>query len=116
MTKKQVMKSIFEKATEMGLKTERIGLSKEKSITTGREKRYADIRILILNDSENSDYKNGIFAGMIEVEASICRMGGDTTPEELLEAAEEIRLAAEFVKACQSMDLSYREDINGNAA
>lgn len=43
----------------------------------------------------------------VEISASICRMGGSPTAEELLEAADQIRRGAELVADLQSMNLSY---------
>ena len=43
-------------------------------------------------------------------------MGGNPDAEELLDAADQIRRAGELVKAFESMDLSYREDSEGNVA
>ena len=42
--------------------------------------------------------------------ASLASMGGNSTPEDLLEAADIIRRGAELVKELESMNLSYTED------
>ena len=47
----------------------------------------------------------------IEVKASIFRMGGETTPDELLAAAEEIKRGAELARELQKMNLSYSEKL-----
>lgn len=57
-----------------------------------------------------------IKAGHFEISAAVSRMGGSPDVDELLTAADQIRCAAEFVKACSEMELSYREDADGNPA
>ena len=56
------------------------------------------------------------YAGHFEASAAVRRMGGEPDADELLDAAEQIRLAAEFVKACGRLDFSFREDMYGNEA
>ena len=46
-----------------------------------------------------------------EFQASIATMGGNPTPEELIESAERIRAAAELVRELTGMELEYREEI-----
>ena len=47
----------------------------------------------------------------VEVSASIATMGGDPSADELLEAADTIRRAAELVKELEAMNLSYTHRI-----
>ena len=109
MTKKEVEKRIIDKATEMGLKAGYNELFGGLFISLNTETKYADFLIGDRLDSEKTDWANGIYKGELEISANICRMGGDTSPEELFMAADQIRLAAEFAKACEELDLSYTE-------
>ncbi len=43
----------------------------------------------------------------VEVQASVRKMGGQPTAEELFEAADQIRRGAELMRHLQSMDLRY---------
>ena len=107
MTKETAMNNLLTAARNWGLRTGTYGTG-TNFIAIDAEEEYAMFTIWERIDKENSDYANGIFAGYFEVEASISRMGGNTTPEDLLEAAKQIKLAAEFAKECESMDLSFR--------
>lgn len=110
MTKMEAEKTIIRKAKEMGLKAGHSDWDGSLFVRIDDATRYADFRIWERPDSENTDWDNGIYAGYFEVEAFISRMG-ESSPAELLRAAEQIRLAAEFVKACEGLDLSFRQEV-----
>ena len=56
---------------------------------------------------EKTDWENRIGCIEIEASASVSRMGGSPTPEELLKAADEIARGAKFTAELQNMKLSY---------
>ena len=114
MTKKDALNRLFEEAKKRGFKAG-YGWQSNPYISIDSDTKFADFQIFERFDEENSDWENHIEAGYFEVKASICRMGGDTTPEELLEAAEQIRLTAEFAKECESMNLSFTEILGKEA-
>ena len=61
--------------------------------------------------SPDSDWTGGKVRIDIAVCASVRRMGGSPTVEELLHTADEIRRGAELVRELQGMDLSYIHNI-----
>ena len=61
--------------------------------------------------SPDSDWTGGKVRIDIAVCASVGRMGGMPTVEELLQTADEIRRGAEMVRELQGMDLSYIHNI-----
>lgn len=69
---------------------------------------YIDVSIMERLDGANCDFENGIAAYRVEVHSSVRKMGGNPTPEELLDAADQIRRGAELTKNLQEMDLCYR--------
>ena len=78
-------------------------------ITASGNAGYVNISLLDVPDFPMCDFASGRFEGRIEVTASVSRMGGNPTPEELLNAAEQIREAALLVRELQSADLGYSE-------
>ena len=54
--------------------------------------------------------KKRIAAYTVDVKVSIRKMGGNPTPEELLEAADQIRRGAELARNLQGMGLAYTEE------
>ena len=117
MTRQEVFTKIMDTAMAHGFQT---GYNKSSDsypwISDKSARRYTNIQLTEKYDVERTDYKNGIYAGHIEISASVSRMGGNPDAEELLDAADQIRRAGELVKAFESMDLSYRETANDEAA
>ena len=54
--------------------------------------------------------KKKVAAYTVDVKASVRKMGGNPTPEELLDAADQIRRGAELARNLQEMDLAYTEE------
>ncbi len=108
MTRTQALERITAKAEAMGLKSGEYNGSTWVSVTG--QPGYSHITITEKIDSERCDYKNGVFAGHFEISAEVSRMGGAPTAEELFEAAEQIKKAAEFVKACEEEGFSFTEN------
>ena len=116
MTRTEALARITAKANEMGLKSGDSEWNNAIWVSVTGQPGYIHISITENYDTGRCDYANGIYAGHFTVSAEVSRMGGAPTPDELFAAADEIRLAAEFAKACEDIDLSYREDTEGNAA
>lgn len=60
-------------------------------------------------DTEGTDWRNGVVETAITVTASVRKMGGSPSPEELLKTADEIRRGAELLAELQSMHLTFTE-------
>lgn len=116
MTRKEALKAVMDKANKMGLENTYDVISRICQITADVWERYVRVSIVELPDYDLCDYERGIYAGHFEASAAVRRMGGSPNADELLEAAEQIRLAAEFVKACDQADFTFREDMNDNEA
>lgn len=54
-----------------------------------------------------SDWKSGKVRISVAASASVSRMGGDPTPDELLRTADEIRRGAELLRELRHMELFY---------
>lgn len=78
-------------------------------ITTNEKTSYVTICLSDVPDFQKCDYAKGHIVGHVEVTASISRMGGNPTPEELINAAEQIKEAALLVQELQGSDLAYSE-------
>ena len=78
-------------------------------ITTAEKTSYINICLSDVLEFQKCDYAKGHIVGHVEVTASISRMGGNPTPDELLNAAEQIREAALLVRELQGSDLAYSE-------
>ncbi|MBR6313019.1 MAG: hypothetical protein IKR49_00075 [Clostridia bacterium] len=112
MTRNEIVQAIMAKATETGLKSS----TDPKGgcwIEIDSETRYATITVFETLDFNRCDIEKQIKAGHFEISAAVSRMGGSPDVDELLTAADQIRCAAEFVKACSKMELSYRVDADG---
>ena len=72
---------------------------------TGQD--YINIQIFQNSNLDKTDWEKRI--GCIEIEAcaSVSRMGGSPSTEELLKAADEIARGAKFTAEIQSIGLSY---------
>ena len=104
MTKQEVNEIITSKAAEYGFEIEENSMGWNNK-RTGQD--YINIQIFQNSNLEKTDWEKRI--GYIDIEtcASVSRMGGNPTPEELLQAADEIARGAKFTAELQSMGLSY---------
>ena len=90
----------------------RFGIKREGERITevaGKEERDISIRIFESPNFEKSDIENRIGVSDIEIRTSICRMGGEPTMDELLEAADEIERGAKLTNDLRSLHLSIEE-------
>lgn len=77
---------------------------------------FADIKSEELNftyqtrTTENTDWDARHVEEEVKITASVRKMGGTPTPEELLKTADEIKRGAELVAELQAMDLTWSED------
>lgn len=60
--------------------------------------------------TENTDWMAHRVEQEAELAASVRKMGGNPTPEELLKTADEIRRGAELVKELNQMNLTWTEE------
>ena len=104
MTKKEIAEIIESKAAEYGFEIEENSLGWNNK-RTGED--YISIQIFQNNNLDKTDWENRKACIDIEACASVSRMGGSPTPEELLKAADEIARGAKFTAELQSMGLSY---------
>ena len=104
MTKKEINEIIESKAAEYGFEMEENSLGWNNK-HTGQD--YINIQIFQNSNLEKTDWEKRIGCIEIEANASVSRMGGSPTPEELLKAADEIARGAKFTAELQSMGLSY---------
>ncbi len=104
MNKQEIIKIIESSAAEYGFEIEEnsMGWSNKH---TGQE--YINIQISQNSNPEKTDWENRKACIEIEAIASVGRMGGSPTPEELMKAADEIERGAKFTAELQSMKLSY---------
>lgn len=113
MTRNEVVQKIEAKVAELGLKS---GYSNDWGgwVAADSKNSYIFISVLDMIDFEHLDDAKGVKAGHFVVNATVRKMGGCPSIDELYAASDQIRLAAEFVKACSEMNLTYREDADGN--
>ncbi len=106
MTKKEIAEIINSKAAEYGFELEEnsMGWSNKR---TGQD--YINIQIFQSRNLGKTDWEKRIGCIDIEACASVSRMGGSPTTEELLKAADEIARGAKFTAELQSMGLSYEK-------
>ena len=106
MTKKEITEIIESKAAEYGftMQENTVGWANESD-------RDTCIRIGIHKetDCEKTDWEARKVCQSIKANASICQMGENPTPEELLKAADEIARGAKFTAEINGMDLSCIE-------
>ena len=106
MTKQEIAKIIADKAAEYGFEIEEnsVGWNNKRN-----DQSYINIEICPNINYDKTDWENHKIFTDIEVSASVRRMGGNPTPEELLRAAKEIERAARLTAELQLMNLSYEE-------
>lgn len=104
MIKQEIAGIINSKAAEYGFELEEnsMGWSNKR---TGQD--YINIQIFQNSNIDKTDWEKRIGCIEIEASASVSRMGGSPTPEDLLKAADEIARGAKFTAEVQSMGLSY---------
>lgn len=108
MTKNEVSEIIRNKARAHGFETsEEMGhhgfpdiLSEELNFT------YSN------TPTENTDWRAGILEQTLTITASVRRMGGQPTAEELLQTADEVRRGAELLIELQGIDLTWKEQFS----
>lgn len=104
MSKQEIAEVIERKAAEYGFEIERYTTSWS---TRQTRESYVRIDILEKENDEKSSWEDRKAWRDIKASGSICQMGGDETPEELLKAAEEIARGARFAAELNSLGLSY---------
>ena len=104
MTEQEVNEIITSKAAEYGFEIEENSMGWNNK-RTGQN--YINIQIFQNSNLEKTDWENHKACIDIEASASVSRMGGSPTPEELLKAADEIARGAKFTAELQNMKLSY---------
>ena len=105
MTKAQVNKKIKAVAQTHGFgATEQPGFQGMTEIIS----RELNFTYMILN-TENTDWAAHRIEQSLTVTASVRRMGGQPTVEELLKTADEIRRGAELAAEIQEMNLTWTE-------
>lgn len=60
-------------------------------------------------NTKDTDWKAGRIVKKVTFTASVRKMGGEPSVEELLKTADEIKRGAELMSALQSLDLTYIE-------
>lgn len=69
---------------------------------------WVGFRVYDMEDAEY-DFDNRKITAGFRIAATVRRMGGETSPEELLEASLQIQRAATMVKQFELMDLTYTQ-------
>ena len=106
MTKQEIAEIIESKAAKYGFQMRKVSLG---WMTPQGDNTFARVEIFAKDNSEKTCWEERRVWVDIKAEGSICRMGGNTTPEQLLKAADEITRAARMVEEIQNMNLSYIE-------
>lgn len=106
MTWMEVAEIIKETAEKHGFSTEWDTLKGFPDIVQEKEA-LAHIGVWVPINYEKYDKESGTAIYKPEIRTWICHMGGAKTPEELLEAAEQIRRVAELAEELRGLDLSY---------
>ena len=110
MTMQEVKDIIIAKAAAYGFAAKEESFSTMPQIERATES-YINIQFFTETNYEKTDFGNGIYCLDVEVNASVCRMNPNATPEELLVAAEEIKRGALLTKELQEMRLSYIHEV-----
>ena len=107
MTRQELNHIIETKAAAYGFGIKREG--ERITEVTGTQESYISIRIFERPDFEKSDLENRIGVSDIEIRTSICRMGGEPTMDELIEAADESERGAKLTNDLRSQHLAIEE-------
>lgn len=107
MTKNEVRDIIRERAMEYGFEVGKMDGWNGFPDIISEELNF----FFITEPTENTDWRAGILEQTLTITASVRRMGGHPTAEELWKTAEEIRHGAELMLALQKENLTWREEI-----
>ena len=107
MTKNEVIKTIKNEIWMNGFQPDTDERFSPLPFLKGEGDLYIAVSIRERLDFGNCDFEKKVAAYTVDVKASIRKMGGNPTPEELLEAADQIRRGAERARNLQGMNLSY---------
>ena len=107
MTKNDIISILKETAAKHGFTTEKSSWSCWPIITES-ETHYLNFAITD-KYAEDTDWSKREVEIQIHIRASLASMGGNPTPEELIQAAEIIRKGALLVQELEAMNLSYTE-------
>ena len=110
MTKNEVIQTIKDEIRMNGFQPEMDERFSQMPFLKGESDLYIAVRIRERLDFANCDFEKKIAAYTVDVEASVRKMGGNPTPEELLDAANQIRRGAELARNLQGMNLAYTEE------
>ena len=105
MTKAQINRIIKETAEKHGFDTtEEAGFQGFSEIKSEELNFMYDVRY-----TENTDWQKGIIEMKLTVSASVRKMGGHPTIEDLFNTAEEIDSGAQLLEELENMDLTWIE-------
>lgn len=105
MTKKELSEIITKTANAHGFETE-----EGAGIMGFPEIQSEELNFIYMRKtSKDTDWEKGIYKVDLRIYASVCKMGGRPTPEELLKTADEVKRGAELTAELQSMNLSWIE-------
>lgn len=107
MTKNEVIEAIKNEIWMNGFQPETDERFSPLPFLKGESDLYIAVSIRERLDFGNCDFEKKVAAYTVDVKASIRKMGGNPTPEELLEAADQIRRGAELARNLQGMNISY---------
>lgn len=110
MTKNSVIEAIKNEIWMNGFQPEMDERFSQMPFLKDEDELYIAVSIREQLDFGNCDFEKKIAAYKVEVKASIRKMGGNPTPEELLKAADQIRRGAELARNLQAMELAYMEE------
>lgn len=110
MTKNEVIQTIKDEIRMNGFQSEMNERFSPMPFLKGESDLYIAVSIRERLDFANSDFEKKIAAYTVDVKASVRKMGGNPTPEELLDAADQIRRGAELARNLQGMNLAYTEE------
>lgn len=111
MNRTDALNKIIEAAEKRGFKTGFYSKGYDLWIEPKEGEKYISFIISDRLDADRCDFENHIVACHFEVKASVCRMGGEPTTEELLMAAEQIKQGALLTKELKGIDLAYERNI-----
>lgn len=109
MTRNEVVQKMESKAKELGI---RIVDDPKLGCWVDYDHNYAMVSVVERVRHRKADIARQIKAGYFKVTAGIC--SGEMNADQFFAAADQTYRAAAFVKFCSEMDLSYREDADGN--
>ena len=108
MTKEQVIATIKEAAERHGFTTCKYTMTRLIEIKESGDTHYLNFTITE-RFAEDTDWSKREVTMNLHFRASLASMGGEPTPEDLLNAAEIIKAGAFLVLELEAMNLSYTE-------